>query len=132
MVAILGKCLCGAVRFQAEEQPRPHYCHCTMCQKATGAPAAVLAWVPRAGFAWIGEGRPTEYRSSPLAVRSFCPTCGSPIALAYDGENEIGLHIATLDRRAEFAPKYHYGSESRLPWFDAGPNLSARATEERW
>jgi hypothetical protein len=46
----------------------------------------------------------------------------------YDGKNEIGLHIATLDLRAEFSPKYHYGSESRLPW-SILDQISAQATE---
>lgn len=73
-----------------------------------------------------------EYRSSPIAARSFCGRCGSPIALLYDDASEIGLHLATLDQRAELAAQYHYGVESQLPWFDAGKDLPRRSTEEKW
>ncbi|MER8434147.1 GFA family protein [Mesorhizobium caraganae] len=117
MAEIVGNCLCGAVRFRLTGPRLVHYCHCTMCQKSTGAPAAVLAWVVRQSLLWTGEAKPLEYRSSPIAVRSFCGKCGSAIALAYDAGDEIGIHTAALDQRAELAPapQYHYGAESQLP-----------------
>ena len=36
---ITGGCLCGAVRYEVSQLPDDDvgYCHCRMCQKATGA-----------------------------------------------------------------------------------------------
>lgn len=124
-----GACLCGAVQCRVSAQPRVHYCHCSMCQKATGSAAAVLAWVPRDQVAW--QGAPVRFRSSPIAVRMFCGVCGTPVALAYDGSSEIAVHIALFDDRDDLPPCYHYGVESRLTWFDAGRGLSERVTEEK-
>ncbi len=34
---ITGGCMCGAIRYEATEPPQEvGYCHCRMCQKATG------------------------------------------------------------------------------------------------
>ncbi|MGO4128127.1 GFA family protein [Inquilinus sp. YAF38] len=132
MEPITGGCLCGRVRYEASARPRVHYCHCTMCRRATGSAFAVLAWIPENSLRWVGEGRPRERRSSPIARRSFCDRCGTPISLSYDGRDEVALHAGTLDRADAFAPGYHYGVESRLPWADCGVVLPAGPTEERW
>jgi hypothetical protein len=55
-----GGCLCGAVRYRIEALPTDiAYCHCRMCQKASGAPAMAWATVPASAFAWT-RGRPTS------------------------------------------------------------------------
>ncbi|WP_420884530.1 GFA family protein [Taklimakanibacter albus] len=124
-------CLCGRIQFRINEKPRVHYCHCTMCQRATGSPAAVLGWVKKTAVLW-GKEHPTEYRSSPVAVRSFCGVCGSPICLAYDGSDEVGIHLGCVSLSKELPPYYHYGIEGRLPWFDAGKELEGTVTSEKW
>ena len=41
---ITGGCLCGAVRYESTESPvNGGYCHCRMCQKASGG--LFTAWV---------------------------------------------------------------------------------------
>ena len=40
---LTGGCLCGALRYRARNIIRAGYCHCRMCQKASGAP--VVAWL---------------------------------------------------------------------------------------
>lgn len=129
---IAGGCLCGWVRYEAAARPRVHYCHCTMCRRATGSAFAVLAWIPLRSLRWAGDGRPVERRSSPIARRGFCGRCGTPLTLAYDGSDEIALHAGTLDRPEAFPPGYHYGVESRLAWADCGAGLPSGETKERW
>jgi len=103
-----------------------------MCRRATGSAFAVLAWIPQDSLRWGGEGLPRERRSSPIARRSFCNRCGTPISLSYDGHDEVALHAGTLDHADAFAPGYHYGVESRLAWADCGAALPSRPTEEHW
>ena len=134
-VVLTGGCLCGRVRYRAAGPPEVHWCHCSMCRRATGSAAAVLAWVEAAGLDWTGEARPAERRSSPLARRGFCAACGTPMTLAYDAGPEAGkvaLHAGTLDEPERWPPRHHYGVEGRLGWMDAGPGLPERETEERW
>ena len=53
-----GGCLCGEVRFQITASPlAAYYCHCTMCQRATGGPFSTSATVPIEALA-ITKGEP--------------------------------------------------------------------------
>jgi hypothetical protein len=73
-----------------------------------------------------------EYRSSGRATRGFCAACGSPITFRYDGKDEIGVALGSLDRPETVALEFHYGVESRLPWlkFDDGlPDVETQTTE---
>lgn len=102
-----------------------------MCRLATCSAAAILGWIKLGRLTWCGEEQPAEYRSSHIAVRKFCRACGTPLALTYDGGTEVALHFGTVEQAADHAPQYHYGVESRLPWFDAGLDLPGRASEEK-
>jgi hypothetical protein len=125
-----GHCLCGYVRYDIIGPPlRVHYCHCEMCRRATGGPFAVLAWVARESLRWTSHG-PAIRRSSPIAERGFCPECGTPLFLSYDGRDDIALTVGTLDDAACWAPTSHYGIESRLPWTDCGQGMRAVKTKE--
>jgi hypothetical protein len=129
---IAGGCLCGAVRYRLTNTPRVHYCHCDMCRRATGSAFAVLAWVPFDALSWT-SGRPKYRRSSPLAERGFCESCGTPLTLAYDSNRgELALHAGTLDAPERFEPRYNYGARQRLGWVCCGIDLPDRNTEERW
>ena len=127
-----GGCLCGAVRWQASAPPRSvHHCHCGMCRRWTGAAFATLVWFRRADLAWHGRP-PVIHRSSPIATRSHCGTCGTPLALVYEGRDDIALAVGTLDDPAAVTPTHHYGVEGRLPWADIGGTLPSKETRERW
>ena len=121
-----GGCLCRAIEFVAAQTPRAvHYCHCSMCRRATGGPVAVIAWFPEASVQWKTTA-PARYASSGIAHRSFCPHCGTPICLQYNDSAEIGFMVGCLDDPDRFEPTYHYGIEGRLGWCDAGSSLSQR------
>lgn len=102
-----------------------------MCRRWTGAAFATLAWFPRASTIWGGDA-PVVYRSSPIAVRAHCGACGTPLYLAYDGEDRLGLTVGSMDAPYAVTPASHYGAEGRLFWADIGPDLPAERTRERW
>jgi hypothetical protein len=102
-----------------------------MCRRATGSAFAVLAWLPRDDVRWQGHP-PAKRRSSPIAVRGFCPQCGTPLLLAYDGRDEIALMMGSIDEPGRWAPQYHYGIEGRLPWVDCGASLPEKETVQRF
>ena len=128
---ITGRCFCGAVNWRATSDPKVvHYCHCSMCRRWTGAPFATLVWFPRDAIVWTGPA--ASFRASPIAVRTHCAVCGTPLSLAYDGRDDIALTIGSLDNPQSFGPSHHYGVEGRLPWVDIGKGLPEKATKERW
>lgn len=128
---ITGGCLCGAVRFAAQGNPRVHYCHCDMCRRATGSAFAVLAWLPSMDIEW--NGAPARRRSSPIAVREFCATFGTPLTLVYDDKpSETALHLGVFDNPEQYEPRYNYGVDQRLGWICTGVDLPGYRTIERW
>ena len=78
------------------------------------------------------QGEPTAYRSSPIAVRTHCGRCGTPLALAYDNRDDVAISVGSMDEPQAVTPHHHYGIESRLAWADIGRDLPAKDTEERW
>lgn len=127
-----GGCLCGKRRYQFEALPDAvGFCHCNMCKKATGGPFAVLVRVGEADLQWR-DAMPSTYRSSPIAVRGFCPDCGSPLFLSYDGDAFIRLTVGSLDHPELVRPEGQYGMESRLPWVDCWHDLPGEETQERF
>jgi len=51
MTALLGSCLCGVVRYEITAPfRRANLCHCSRCQKHSGAGALAQGRVPRSGF----------------------------------------------------------------------------------
>ncbi|AZO19149.1 MULTISPECIES: GFA family protein [unclassified Mesorhizobium] len=127
-----GGCLCGNIRYCLTAEPRVHYCHCDMCRRATGSAFAVLGWAPVAGLLWLTT-EPAYRRSSPIARRSFCQSCGTPLTLAYDANPyEVAMHIGTFDDPSGLEPRHNYGSSQRLGWVCCGIDLPHHDTEERW
>lgn len=127
-----GSCLCGAVTLSVSvPSSSVHYCHCAVCRRWTGSPFATLAWYPKTAVRWSGSQR-RLFRSSPIAVRSRCGHCGTPLSLAYDGQDNLALTIGSFDRPESISPDQHYGIEGRIAGVDIGPSFPGEATQERW
>jgi hypothetical protein len=114
---LAGGCLCGAVRYRLDGPlDSVDYCHCRMCQRATGSPAVAWATGPRSGFAWVA-GAPRAFASSATGRRWFCPDCGTPLAFeTVGGAPSLGITLASLDDPVALRPRQHAWIGSRLPW----------------
>ena len=113
-----GGCSCGAVRYEVRAPLVDcGYCHCRMCQMASGAPVLVFATAPMSAFA-ITRGAPRKRRSSGFGERWYCAECGTPLAMRVDYEPQsIDVAIITLDDPAAVAPQFHIWTESDVDWF---------------
>jgi hypothetical protein len=128
-VTYLGRCLCGNVQFEAEGPPIDvHYCHCSMCRRATGSAFAVLAWFKKGDVLWT-RGSPKTLPSSSVARRGFCADCGTPLLLHYDRDDRLALMAGCFERADLLIPTHHYGIEGRLPWVDIGRELTGCETD---
>jgi len=77
-----GGCLCGKVRYSVATEPvLTAVCHCTHCQKQTGASFSVIVGVSSEALSITGALKTFEDTgdSGKPVHRSFCPSCGSPI-----------------------------------------------------
>jgi|LNFM01.2.fsa_nt_gb hypothetical protein len=112
-----GGCLCGALRYRVEGEPRETvHCHCRMCQKAGGA--GFLTWAtftPEDALAYT-TGTPAIYRSSGTAQREFCRICGSQLVFRGDLLTSIDVTVGTLDDPDSVRPIANTWTTSRRVW----------------
>ena len=119
METMIGGCACGRVRYEAEVASYDAYlCHCRMCQRASGNVSLAMIGVEQAGVSWSRE--PDWYRSSPIAERPFCASCGTSLGFRYlDGTTKMDLTVASFDDPSRFRPTSHFGAESiHDAWLD--------------
>jgi hypothetical protein len=122
MERFTGGCLCGDVRFVAAGAPyRVGLCHCLDCRKHHGALFFAAAIFPEDAVTSDGETR--EY-----AGRFFCPRCGSSVFAR--NEDEVEVHLGSLDAPGELIPTYESWTVRREPWLPAFP-LAARYERNR-
>jgi hypothetical protein len=113
-----GGCQCGRVRYTARiASDDAYFCHCRMCQKATGGIAAAFVGLPASAVTW--HTAPDWYASSPIARRPFCSACGTPLGFVFaDGEG-LDLTVGSFDDPSRFRPVLHAGAESlHEGWLD--------------
>jgi hypothetical protein len=111
-----GGCRCGAVRFEASAEPHHiSYCHCGDCRKASGAPVSAFVGFKAGEVALDGKTLKT-YENGPVA-RSFCGTCGSPVAYV-DARlpDDVYFMLGTFDQPAYFKPTLHAHVREQLPF----------------
>jgi len=116
-----GSCLCGAVSYEFEGQPRVAVnCHCSACRKATGATVATWLLVPLDQFRWLsGREQLREFASSEHARRSFCGTCGAVLGnLTTRRPTLMHLAAGTLDHAPTFKVAFHGYVASKAAWHE--------------
>ena len=120
--ALTGGCLCGRVRYEARHDSREgYYCHCRMCQLATGNTRAAFFNLPKADVRWLGE--PAYYASSKIARRGFCAQCGTPMSFDYLDSARVDLTVGSLDNPSELKPTTHFSVETRIAVWHADDGL---------
>ena len=121
--SVSGGCLCGAVRYEADEPPfSVGYCHCRLCQKGVGNAFGTAALFRRDGLRFL-TGELTWFQSSPTVRRGFCGRCGSPIAAQHEDRSYTAIWLGTLDDPAPYEPSVQWYCDSRVPWVSVGQGL---------
>lgn len=121
-----GRCLCGGVRFEIHGPLGPLvYCHCESCRRANGTAFGANANVRARYWKWLA-GRETirEYESSPGKMRSFCPTCGSPIySRRVDDPEMLRVRLGLLDGEPGRRCLAHMFVAEKAPWYEIADDL---------
>ena len=121
MPKISGGCLCGAVQYTSAAQPvMVALCHCTHCQKQSGAAFSVNVGIPK-GSLQFTAGQTSVFQdsgSSGLPVyRHFCNRCGSPIFSDVAATPQLDwLKAGTLDDTSWVQPSANIWCQSAQPW----------------
>ena len=124
-----GGCLCGAVRWEAVGQPLfSGLCYRSDCRKASGGGFVGYMGYESTAFRVTGETRQvrTALGSGRVAVRNFCPACGS---LLFGGEygvsNQHTVYAGTLDDPSLFKPTHAIMTRGKPDWATLPEGLTA-------
>jgi hypothetical protein len=113
-------CSCGQLSLTIEGEPvRISMCHCTECQRRTGAVVSNQARFARAQIAFAGQATAwtrTAESGNALTFR-FCPVCGSTVYWENTGfPDAIAVAIGTFADPNFPAPTVSMWEERRHPW----------------
>ena len=123
-----GACRCGAVRFSASAEPHHvSYCHCADCRRASGAPVSAFVGFRTGEVSLEGEAL-RHFENGPVS-RSFCGTCGSPIAYVDARlEGRIYCMLGVMDHPENYQPTLHAWVSQQLPFVHMTDGLPRRTS----
>src|SRR5216110_1478571 len=126
-----GHCTCGAVRYRMTSKPLfVHCCHCTWCQRETGASFALNALI-EADRVILLKGAPevvnTPSNSGKGQKIVRCPTCRIALWSNYAGAGDAMrfVRVGTLDEPDRLPPDIHIYTSSKQPWVVLPPGTPA-------
>ena len=118
---VSGSCLCGAIRYTITAPVSElRACHCTHCQKTSGAGGSVNLPLSSDAFK-ITQGTPKRYAvkadSGRTLYRFFCADCGSPIYSQREtNPGMVTVRAGTLDNAGDMKISTHIWTRSARPW----------------
>jgi hypothetical protein len=126
-----GSCTCRAVRYRMTTEPLfVHCCHCTWCQRESGAAFALNAMI-EADRVVLLQGDVdvvnTPTNSGKGQKISRCPTCRIALWSNYAGAGDAVrfVRVGTLDQAFRLKPDIHIFTSTRQPWVMLSPDTPA-------
>lgn len=111
-----GKCLCGAVTFEAREvDAHIHGCHCSMCRNWSGGP--LLAAMAQS-VTFTGDAEISRYDSSEWAERGFCSRCGSNLFYRLKEADQYMLCMGAFEDESPFQLAGEIYIDEKPPGYD--------------
>jgi len=117
-----GGCTCRHVRYRLTSKPMfVHCCHCTWCQRESGAAFALNAMIEADRVELLdGEVEVVETPSaSGKGVRiSRCPRCRIAVWSNYAGLGDKArfVKVGSLDQPGRLPPDIHIFTSTKQPW----------------
>src|SRR5262249_8177572 len=123
-----GGCDCGRVRYRMLTRPLfVHCCHCTWCQRESGASFALNAMIESDRIGLRGEvpmvvDTPSESGLGQQIAR--CPSCYVALWSHYGGSGPVVsfVRVGTLERPDLLPPDIHIFTRSKQPWVVLPPS----------
>jgi hypothetical protein len=122
-----GSCLCGAVAYVVEGEPRRCVnCHCSRCRKARSAAHASNLFTAADGVRFThGEEERTIFKlpEARFFSQAFCRACGSKVP-RIDRDRGIAIvPMGSLDDDPGIRPQLHIFVGSKAPWYEIADDL---------
>lgn len=121
-----GRCLCGAVRYEARGVLRPvSLCHCKMCRRWHGHVGAYTA-VAKADLTLVESRGLAWHASSAKARRGFCRECGSSLFWEAHDRPTVSITAGTLDDPTGLATNLQIFTADKGDYYALDPSIPIR------
>lgn len=122
---LTGGCNCGALRFEVTEPlAYAYYCHCTRCQRRSGAGAAPGAIAVPGSFKLLqGEEQLAAWSAGDGFDKCFCSNCGSHV-FARNPENPelVSVRLGAFDGDPGIRPTARHFTNYAAVWEPIDPS----------
>jgi hypothetical protein len=120
-----GKCLCGAVQYEVEDQFRYCLnCHCSNCRRATGAAFKPFAGIEHAKLRiTCGADRLLIFGKQESPHDAHCAKCGSLLYSVVREAEYVHVTLGTLVDAPSIRPSAHIFVGSKAPWYTITDDL---------
>ena len=127
-----GQCLCGAVRFSLEVEPRYFYrCHCSLCRKQTGVGHNLATLVKADEFRWLAGQALISSWQKPSGYRNdFCSSCGSTVPNPLRQTPYFWIPLGLPDVELSSVCIGDFCTDDAMPWDQHRSPNSHRAAPE--
>jgi hypothetical protein len=129
-----GGCSCGSIRYRMTASPLiVHCCHCTWCQRESGAAFALNALIESSCIDLL-NGDPVKVATPGASGKKQdiwrCPECKVAVWSHYAGFGDRinFIRVGTLDEGHGISPDIHIFTTTKQPWVVI-PEGSATADE---
>jgi len=130
---IIGRCLCGGIKFSAESPPLfVAHCHCRYCRLAHGAAFVTWLGAKDSDFS-IDEGDDilTWFSASEFSKRGFCSVCGSTLFFVSDlSPGEFHIARANVTSEVKERPFAQLFVEHQVDWLTLQDGLPTHTGQE--
>lgn len=117
---LTGGCLCGAVRFEVDEQPEyASYCHCTRCQRRTGTGSSAQARIDGRTFRLVRGKELLKCWRHPDGgfEKCFCRECGAHLISRNPVDpTQMSVRMGAFDGDPGVRPSWRTHVESAAVW----------------
>lgn len=116
---LTGGCLCGAVRYEiAAPLVFAAYCHCTRCQRRTGAAASASARIAPGSLRVLsGQELIKAWRPTEGFAKVFCSNCGGALwSQSQQDPEAISVRMGTFDADPGIRPSSRAYVAYAAPW----------------
>jgi hypothetical protein len=119
-MALTGGCVCGGVRFEVSAAlVSAGWCHCTRCQRRTGAHASPSGATAPGSFRIVqGEDLVTEFAPPGGGfIKAFCSVCGGHLySRSPEGWDRVGVRLGAIDGDPGIRPQWHQHTGTAAVW----------------
>jgi hypothetical protein len=129
---LLGRCGCGAVRFEVRAPFRSaRYCHCHRCQQRTGTSCSANARIAREHFEVLtGAALIRSWQPAGGAAKSYCVECGGHVFSESPEADFVSVRLGAIVGDPGIRPSVRQWVSSAASWEDIPDDGLPRYDEE--